>query len=120
MHGDLASFDVSGFKERKSLNVIPVKVRESDDDGLFAKDIVLHDVPAEMPYSRPGVDNPDIRCVVRGDEDATGTPAIRVELWTTDRNRAPTSVVVSSISGAACLREYFLAGVATTQEAATR
>jgi hypothetical protein len=89
---DFLSLHIGGFEKGKSLNMIPVEVGECDENGLFSKGLVLHDLPAKVPYSCAGIDNANIYRVVRGDEDAAGAPAELVELSSVDRNGAATSI----------------------------
>jgi hypothetical protein len=89
---DLAAFDVGRFKKGKSLDVVPMEVRERNDNGLMPKDGILHDMASELAYSRPGIDDPDVDGVSGSDEDATGTSTIFVELSSANRNRPPASI----------------------------
>ncbi len=66
--------------------MIPVEVRECNDNGFLPKNLVLHDLLTEAPYSCAGIDNADIYRVVRSDEDAAGAPAEFVEVTSVDRN----------------------------------
>ena len=89
---DLAAFDVGGFKKGKSLDVVPMKMRKGNHDRFMPKDGILHDMTSEVPYSRPGIDDPDIHGVIGSDEDATRTSTVLVELSSADRNRPPAAV----------------------------
>ena len=85
-HRDLPTLDVGRFKEWKSLNVIPVEMSESDDDGSITQGIVPHDVASQLPYSSPCVDDADIRRVVRSNHNAAGTSAELVEVRSINGN----------------------------------
>ena len=77
---DFPAFNVGRCKKGKSLNMVPMKVSKGDYDRLLSENGILHEIAAEVPYSRPGVDDANIHGVIGSDQDATGTSAILIEL----------------------------------------
>ena len=83
---DFPAFNVGWCKKGKSLDMVPVKVGKGDDDRLLSEEGILHQIAAEMPYSRPGVDDANIHRVIVSDQGATRTPTILIELSSVHRN----------------------------------
>ena len=71
--------------------MVPVKVSERDEDRLFSKHRIFHDLPTKSPYSRARIDDANVGGAFRGDENATGAAEL-VEVISVDRNGATTTI----------------------------